>query len=252
ALSDNQAIVRASAADALAVFKGDAVEAADPLMKLMEDNDLSVRLSAARTVGIVCPPSEKCAAGLASRLTDEREVALAALESLQAMKEYAAVAKDGLKALIQSESSELRIAALKCVRTAWTEPSEAVGVLQKGLDDGDWTVRRAAAEGLANLEKAAAPAVPKLFAMLVSDEDTNSASAALRAINTAEVDALPVLLDGLKSRERRQVYFGLYLIGQIGPDAKAAIPRLEELANETDSRRMRDSIRRTLKKIREE
>ena len=72
-------------------------------------------------------------------------------------------------------------------------------------------------------------AVPKLFRMLESDEDREFASNALKEINAAPVEAIPMLISKLDSEERRTAFYAVSLLGKIGPPAAEALPKLEAM-----------------------
>ena len=96
--------------------------------------------------------------------------------------------------------------------------------------------------------------VPELLLLLQSDDDDDEdlASDALREIDIAPPDAVPVLIQMLENAgdNRRIRFFALHLLKKSGPAAKSALPVLEKLAEELDGR-SREYVRRTIKEIRE-
>jgi HEAT repeat protein len=85
--------------------------------------------------------------------------------------------------------------------------------------------------------------------MLSSEEDSDAARGALRSIDGAGPEAVPTLLEGLESEDRRRRYYAMYLLGKVGPAAKAALPILKRMRDETESRRYRESYQRTIDQI---
>jgi len=85
--------------------------------------------------------------------------------------------------------------------------------------------------------------------MLSSSDDVDSARAALRAIDDAGPDAVPILMEGLQSEDRRLRFYAMFLIGKVGPGAKDALPILNRFLEETDSSRFRESIQQAIDRI---
>ena len=85
--------------------------------------------------------------------------------------------------------------------------------------------------------------------MLDSEEDQDAARGALRAIDDAGPEAIPVLLEGVKSDDRRRRYYAISLLRKIGPPAKEALPALKEILKKNDDRRMRDFVKRAIEGI---
>jgi HEAT repeat protein len=124
--------------------------------------------------------------------------------------------------------------------------------LVAALDDSEWSVRRDAAVALGRFGSEARAAVPKLFRMLDREEDQDAARGALREIDDADADAVPVLIEGLESEDRRRRYYAVSLLRKIGPPAKQALPALERIAEDDRSGRMRDFVQRAIDSIRGE
>ena len=110
------------------------------------------------------------------------------------------------------------------------------------LSDADWVVRRAAA-GRASVRWDHQPAQPSPRCSNYSESETDRdwARQALRDIDDAEPDALPILIAALKGEERSARYYAVFFLKKLGPAAKAVLPDLKKLA-EDDSRRFRDSV----------
>jgi HEAT repeat protein len=121
--------------------------------------------------------------------------------------------------------------------------------LISALDDSDWTVRGVAATELGEIGAEAKRAVPKLFQMLASEDDSESARGALRAIDGAGPEAVPVLIEGLKSTDRRRQFYAIFLLGKVGPEASTALPVLKKLREDSDSVRAKDAFTRAIKQI---
>ncbi len=220
------------------------------LLRLLADSDAEVRKSAAQAVGNIGVADVELAAALGRLLTDkDADVVLAAVTSLAEMGEAAVASTDSIAKLLGHESSSMRVAAIHCFAAVQKDQSQSVPTFIELLKDEDWTVRRAAAESLGAMKEGAKAAVPTLFVMLKDDVDTDFAKGAIQDIDTAGPDALPVLMTGLESEHRRSRYYAMFLIGKIGPDAAEALPLLEKLLKETESKRSRDMIRKAIDAI---
>ena len=126
-----------------------------------------------------------------------------------------------------------------------------VSVLINALDDSDWTVRGVAATQLGEIGADAKRAVPRLFKLLASEDDTDAARGALRAIDGAGPEAVPILIEGLKSTDRRRQFYAIFLLGKVGAEASTALPVLRKLREDSDSARAKDAFTRAIKQIEE-
>lgn len=249
-LSDSDSIVRRDAAIAIGAIGPSARRATERLIELLAGDDNSVRAAAATSLGSVAEPTPELAQTLGRALVgDDDAVSLAALGSLTLMEQTAGVVVDSVIELLSHPRGELRAAALSCLAKIEADAERSVPLLKNALGDEEWAVRRDAAAALGQLGDKAQGAVPVLFALLSEPDDTNFAKDALRSINVAGPDAVPVLIEGLKSTDRRQQFYALYLIGRVQPKAKDAIPVLRELAESSDSDRLRGMVQRAIDEI---
>ena len=134
-----------------------------------------------------------------------------------------------------------------------TETPERLGILSQGLDDSDCVVRREVANDVGDMERRAKPLVPQLLVMMrhgEEDTDREAASSALRRIDTAPGEAVPILVEILEdsNSDRRQRYYALNLLRKSGPAAKQALPMLEKMRDEAEGR-IRGFIERTMDEI---
>ena len=85
--------------------------------------------------------------------------------------------------------------------------------------------------------------------MLGSDVDTDYARGALRAIDVAGPEAVPVLMAGLESDDQRRRFYAVFLLGKVGPAAKEALPLMKKLSEEAESGRLKDSFKKAIEQI---
>jgi HEAT repeat protein len=214
ALSDPEPTVRAAAASGLAEFGSAASSAGDELGHLLEDPSERVVLAALRAIAVI---------GTAS------------------------ASQETVIGMLKDESSEIRAGVAAAARFLIDDESQVVELLSERLDDEDWLVRKAATLNLGEIGAASKPAVPKLFQLLNSPEDSSAARSAIREIDAVGPEALPFLVKGLTSENRRIRYYAVYLLGQLGPEAEEVLPMLREV--ESGSRRFNESIARAIAKI---
>lgn len=279
-LRDSDAVVRTNALEGIAE-QGIANEMMDELATALSDDDPGVRLASLKTLTTVGTPAHRLSGQVASLLADpdnrvrvaaaaalgdlevsdketitqlskclqddNRAVVLATLNSLAALGDASKPHVSEVLPLLNHPASEVRSAALVCVSEL--DDEAAIPVLIDALEDQQWTVRRDASEALGKFGSKAKSAVPVLFRFLASEEDRDAARSALRAIDDAGPEAVPVLVEALDSDDRGQRYYAMFLLGKVGKDARDALPVLRRLLEDTDSDRFRGSIRQTIERI---
>ena len=80
--------------------------------------------------------------------------------------------------------------------------------------------------------------------ILASEEDRDYASSALKEINTAPIEAIPLLMEKLDSEERRTAFYAVSLLGKIGPPAVEALPKLEAMLEKPGGNAGRSDFRK--------
>jgi HEAT repeat protein len=84
--------------------------------------------------------------------------------------------------------------------------------------------------------------------LLGSEQDSEAARSALRDIDRAELDALPVLIAALDSEDRRARFYAAFFLRKLGPAAKEALPSLRRYADDENSR-FRESVQEAIESI---
>ncbi len=195
----------------------------------LADSDSAVRIVATETVKTLKLAEPAVLDAVAANLVDDLELLRASLDAISGFGDKAAMLIPSVSCLVGHERADVRAAAVSALAEIDKDPQQLTGRLTEALDDKEWEVRRIAGVALGKLGAEAKNAVPKLFQLLSNEEDTDFASGALREINTAPVEAIPLLLAKIESEERRVGFYAVSLLGKIGPPAAEALPKLEAM-----------------------
>ena len=197
-----------------------------------------VRIAATETVKTLGISDPAVLTALSNNLIDDLALLRVTLEAISGFGEKAAALIPAVSQLAAHEKAELRVAALGALAAIEKNHEQLTGRLTEALDDKEWDVRRTAGVALGKLGPDAKNAVPKLFKLLENDEDRDFASGALKEINAAPVEAIPLLIEKLDSEERRTAFYAVSLLGKIGPPAIEALPKLQAMLEKpsTDGR----------------
>jgi HEAT repeat protein len=150
----------------------------------------------------------------------------AAIVSLGLFKEDARDAAPALREAAKAEQSAIRAAALTALSHVESDPGALLPVLLTGLEDPERDVRHPAAEAIGRLGENGREAVPMLCRMLNAEEDRTVAIDALRQVR---VNSVPHLIEALQIKEPAVRLFACEALGQLGAEAKEAVPELRKL-----------------------
>jgi len=229
--NDEDVQVREQAIITLGKFPANKVE--EPITRAMKaalsDQALPVQIAATESLRQLEPNDAEALQALAANLEGELELQLASLKALNRFHQSAGSLTPVVTKLLQHERPEVRRVAVQTLSVIEQEKSRLAQHLLGMLDDPEADVRQLAGSQLGKLGPVAKGAVPKLFALLSSEVDSDFASSALREIDAAPIEALPMLLENLESEERRVGFYAVSLLGKIGPPAAEALPKLEAL-----------------------
>ncbi len=135
-----------------------------------------------------------------------------------------------------------------------TEAKAAVPALLEAMKSSEWGLRGCAAEAIGRILPAPHEVVPVLELALEDNEDfvRMKAAEALWRVSQKGEKAIPVLIELLReeiSRDRHVYRTDIVeILGQIGPQAKAAVPLLLKEAH-ADDQDTRKTAKNALKKI---
>jgi HEAT repeat protein len=239
----------------------------DELLKQLTDPDWDTRMEAATALGVLGPNAEAALPNLVEALKDPvPAVRMKAIDALMFMGTTAETAAPKIIPLLDDPDDLVRVSAVVALPRVTPDRLSTVPLLKKTLSDKSPRVRRQAAIELVNLRADVAAAIPVLRAALkdptplsrleaiktlagvVSAEERKSlAAAAGELLNSANADlrlqtvrtlpslgaeGVPYLVSVLKKEdEARRIHMSaVHALGRIGPDARAALPLLQELA----------------------
>lgn len=256
-LEDDHVDVRVSAAGALAKLDEEKLKEnksadslATSLVSAMADPSDAVKSQAAEAVGATKAVNDKTVAALCNLMSSSNPTVIRpAISALANLRSKSPPVVAGLLKLNGHPNAAVRAAVADALPKLVEDKQLVVQPLLLLVKDSDWDVRREAAHSLGDLGHAAVSAVPTLFELLKVDDDQDFARNALKEIDTADGTAVPVLIDGLKSGDRRRVYYAVFLLTKVGPDAKDALPQLAATRKETDSGRLRGMIDKAVEAI---
>jgi RNA polymerase sigma factor (sigma-70 family) len=182
-----------------------------------------------------------------------REAALVALRDVSPVNKEVI---DAFIAALKDQRALVRTSAARALDTHGEAAKAAVPALSRAaLEDGSADVRREAVSALLAIRPEPAVLIPVMAAVLENEQGRESRDAARSYFGTLagakHKDAVPALLAALeKARSlvaRQEIVFAL---GQIGPAAKEAAPRLRELRDAKDTpRELRAVINTALMRI---
>ena len=224
-LGDASADLRSGAASCLAEWSDRrmAIAAGPALVKLLRDPQATVRLQAASTLGSLGVHRREAIATLRACLRHaDVQIRTGAINAL--LDPAAAAVYPDLVRLAQADPDQsVRSTAISAL---WLGGAQAIPLLASFLQNPQAPLRNAAVQTLYRLGPKARLAVPFLLADL--EGFSSSGVQALGAIGGP--DAVPKLIDLLDHRELRG--HALSALQAIGPDARAAVPRLMEMLDE--------------------
>jgi HEAT repeat protein len=219
--------IRVLATTALANLGPRARAAVEPLRVALDEEDLQVRIGAARALWQI---ERQFDTKLLLALAQGEQGYGSLMEVWKDLGPEAQAAVPGLLQALQSPDETMRRCAT--IVLGHMGPSilakEALWALAARLKDGSTAVRRGAARALGNMGPKAAEAVPDLVEAL-QDIDTDTrveAASSLGNIGPAASSAAPHLGRAVKDAEPPVSRTAAYALGRIGPAAKAAVPDL--------------------------
>src|SRR6185436_16617563 len=188
--------------------------------------------AAAEALKAMGPAAAEAGPALAERLSDE-SLRVVAAEALAAMGESAAPALDALLAAFRA--ADAADPALPAIRKSLVAlASRSATPVSELLGGDDAALRLKAAGLLEEMGPGAKPALAALLTMLQGDSQEDS-QAAGRVLAKLAADAVPPLIEALKSEKPAARAAAARVLGTIGPPARAAVSALTQLEKDPDA-----------------
>jgi HEAT repeat protein len=136
---------------------------------------------------------------------------------------------------LRSGQQTLRITAAEILGKIGPEARDAAPALLEALKDPDYYLRSPAARALGRVHPPADQAIPALRDVLVRDPVSFVAHSAAEGLACFGADAVPVLVEVLKSdRRAHRRHYAAAALGRIGPQARDAIGPLQQALRDPD------------------
>ncbi len=183
--------------------------------------------------------AESSVSDLVKALKAGRESArVEAVVQLGRMGEEAAEAVPNLTKLLKDSSADLRARAAEALGKIGPAAKSAVPELISLVTDPDKTVRREAIEAVHQIGPGPKVSIP-LAVKVIEDAEPSVRMRALDALAERGEQAVPFLIEALENKEAR--YWACLVLGEIGPEAKAAVPALTGLVGADDPQVRREA-----------
>ncbi len=226
--------IRRETVEALGELGTEARTSFPMVVKLLDDDESSVRLATIRTLERIGPPQAVVPLFIEALKDNEPDVRYAAAESLGEMGRWASASLPAMSELLHDEDPSVCGCAARAIGKVGPAKS-TVPVLTKLLGDSDPSVRHAAIESLGDLGPAAVDACPALVELLHDDEVRVFAALALGKIDSAAA-SVPAMMQLLKVDDLDVRCAAAEGLGAIGPGAATAAPALMELLEDKERR----------------
>lgn len=239
AFRDRDAVVRQHAEEGLLAARKAAVKI---LMEAMKDPDTKVRERAVAALGKLEGEAREAVPELSRSLKHQDErVRRQALFALAKIGPRQETVMPGLLEALTEREADVRHFAVVSLTSMGKDARPAVPQLIDLLKkDGDANVREAAAFALGKIDPQA-DGVLAVLSRAWRDEERGVREEALRALAKCGKPAVPTLIEALRKNFSNDVQIeATKALGQIGPDAKEAVPVLLPLLkdNEEEIRRV--------------
>lgn len=237
-LKDKDATVAVHSARALGSLGASAAPAVEPLSAALERPEPAVQVAAARAIASLGDVARGTVPTLAKLLPTvkpplQTEVAVA----LGAMGAGARDALPGLEQSLTSDDANTRAAALTAFARIESDTGRKVAKLTTALDDSAQPVRVAAIGELGKLGRAAEPAAEKLYELT---ENSTEREQALEVLGGLRIRNVPLLVRALGNSDPYVRQYAAERLGELGKDAKDALPDLRKLLEDQE-----DFVKRT-------
>jgi HEAT repeat protein len=237
ALKDSDAKVSNAAAYGLLLLKLEPAERLAALRPYLADKNPLVRNGVA---GALARGGQEAVASLVSFLKDEevevRKTAVRSLHAIAQKEKESRLVEATLPELEKALKDEASIVRLGVVQALPSFGPKAIPLLVVALDDKEAKVRAYAAAALSKpaYKPLAATFTPALAKRLKGEEEIMVKQSLLSTLSKCGPEMVPVIRAALTDKDPEVQKAALTGLGQIGLEAKAALPAVKELATKAE------------------
>jgi len=254
-LGDHSDGFRSMVKDLLCALGPTAKTAAPGLVKSLKEGSWLDPRDAVEILGAIGPEAKDAVPVLTATLNKNRELCGVVIEALcqigPAAKETLPDIRRAIRDVL-AQKDKYYWASSTLLRPLSGLGPEAVPLLLEFLDEKDADGKSACAEALGKIGPAAKRAVAKLEELLKHEAPfvRRDAACALWRIDKNPA-VIPVLIALLDEHVDLLIEPAVNMLGEIGPEAKGALPALRELSNKLSGNRedLADAARRAIQKI---
>ncbi len=219
----------------------------------------ALRRAAIEALGNIGPAAHSAIPVLRHLLNDTGEFAMGDhVFSAKALWQITGETNESLPVLINALEKENSFWAADILGMMSADAKPAIPALQNAIQNGDGYIRLRSALALHKIEPGFSLPSPLLLDLL-KDENSTTRYEAADAIWSANHDAseiIPTLIDLIKPNQKMPLWDldyesdrAIQLLGEIGPQAKAAVSRLKEIIQENRDANIRQLATEALGKI---
>ena len=217
--------------------------------------DTFLRYKTLEAIGWLKASGKELVPDLINELDDENaDYVVTAANSLGNLELVASSAIQPLLNKFDHEHAAVRKACVAAIGRIGSDAETCVPQLMKAMEDSDRTVVSAAIVALQSYKADAAPALDKLISALEQDDLVDDALTCIGNIGPTASRAVPKVIDIANTVNSEDPYdwtrqSAVVALGKIGPDAKAALPTLEKIYANADDEYLKPATAKALWQI---
>ncbi len=202
----------------------------------LKDPALYVRKEAKETIQKLGVYAQNAAPLLVKAVEQEpdNEMKQSAIDTLGMMGKNASHAAPQLASLLTHKENWVKQYAYFGLEKMGKNATGAVKQISEALDSSNPNSRKFACTILGSLEESAKPALSKMESLMLNDADSivrSSCAFGISYMGKHATDAVPSLIKAMDDRDMNVKRAIIHALGNIGPEAKKALPKLRAMLN---------------------